>query len=58
MTDPPFTQKEFLELAKLHRKVAETGMKIGPNIGYVRTFQACALALEIAASQIERSLQE
>lgn len=49
----PFTAEEFLERAKEHERAAETGLRVGPNIKYVRTFQACAVALRIAAKHME-----
>lgn len=45
----PFTEKEFLERAADHDKAARNGLSAGPNISYVRTFQACAHALRLAA---------
>lgn len=47
-----FTRDEFLERAKEHEKAAEIGLRVGPNVAYVRTFQACAAALRLAADQI------
>jgi hypothetical protein len=46
----PFTREEFLERAPEHERAAEVGLSVGPNVNYVRTFQACAAALRIAAS--------
>lgn len=48
----PFTREEFLERAKEHERAAEIGLRVGPNVAYVRTFQACAAALRIAAEHI------
>lgn len=45
----PFTEREFLERAFDHEKTARNGMAAGPNVSYVRTFQACATALRMAA---------
>lgn len=45
----PFTDKEFIERAKDHEKAARNGLAAGPNVSYVRTFQACAHALRLAA---------
>jgi len=48
-----FTAKEFLARAEEHERAAETGLRIGPNIKYVRTYQACAAAFRIAAAAME-----
>jgi hypothetical protein len=44
-----FTAEEFLKRADEHDKAARNGMSVGPNVSYVRTFQACAVALRLAA---------
>lgn len=49
-----FTEKEFLERAKDHERASKIGMSIGPNTNYVRTFDACALALKLAAPLLEQ----
>jgi hypothetical protein len=51
----PFTREEYLERATEHERAAATGLAVGPNLAYVRTFQACAAALRIAASAVSDS---
>jgi len=48
----PFTAKEFNERAFDHDKAARNGLAAGPNVSYVRTFQACAAALRFAAKHM------
>lgn len=50
-----FTAEEFLARAKEHERVAETALRVGPNIKYARTYQACAAAFRIAALSMEES---
>lgn len=50
----PFTAMEFYERAFDHEKAARNGMAAGPNVSYVRTFQACAHALRLAAPLLPR----
>jgi hypothetical protein len=49
-----FTAEEFLERAKDHDKAAQIGLAAGPNIKYVRVYQACAEALRIAAATMQK----
>ena len=49
-----FTEKEFLERAKDHERASKIGLALGPNTNYVRTFDACALALKLAAPLLEQ----
>ena len=53
-----FTEKEFLERAKDHERASKIGMSMGPNTNYVRTYDACALALKLAASLLEQYYKE
>lgn len=50
--EQPFTREEFVALAEAHEKAAAIGLAVGPNVAYVRTFQACAYALRLAAEQL------
>lgn len=47
-----FTAEEFLKRAIDHEKAAKNGLAAGPNVSYVRTFQACAVALRFAAENM------
>lgn len=47
-----FTAAEFNERAFDHDKAARNGLAAGPNVSYVRTFQACATALRYAATHM------
>lgn len=50
----PFTATELRGLSKLHTTAANMAERMGPNVGYARTFRACAIALAVAADWMEK----
>lgn len=50
------TVKELRELAAFHTEVADKAERIGPNIGYARTFRVCAAAMTFMADSIEGNI--
>lgn len=48
-----FTADELFESAKEHHKTADIGLRVGPNIGYVRVYRRCAWAMRIVADVLK-----